>query len=181
VAMDDARVGRDLAAADVRLTYQDAALGAVAGGRGPVPVLLFELAGSRTLLVTGAAPPRSSIAAVEAAISAGLPRWHTSGLGDRTVPAAGWLVRLGEGYAELHGPDRVWAHGPASPDLAWRTALANCAGHAIVLYGPMLGVRVPAGMRRSEFDARRRRMELAAAANAGAVAGAHLYISLATA
>jgi hypothetical protein len=179
--MDDARVGRDLAAADVRLTYQDAALGAAAGGRGPVPVLLFELAGSRTLIVTGAAPPRSSLAAVEAAITAGLPRWHTSGLGDRTVPAAGWLVRLGEGYAELHGPDRVWAHGPASPDVAWCTTVANYAGHAIVLYGPMLGVRVPAGMRHSEFDARRRRAELTAAINAGAVAGGYLHISRAKA
>jgi hypothetical protein len=127
--------------ADVRLTYHDAALGAATAGRGLAPLLLFEVAGSRTLIVTGAAPPPSSIAAVEAAIAAGLPHWPAGGLGDRTVPAAGWSVRLNDSHAELRGPDRVWAHGLASTDAGWCTALANCAGRAIVLYGPMLSAR----------------------------------------
>jgi hypothetical protein len=160
-------------AVNIRLTYADEALGlpAVDAARGPLPVALLELTQWRQVI------NRSNTAMsglyVEAAVAAGLPRWkgvHTDDLHRHP----GWSVWAQQSRVELHGPRGVWAHGSEHVHPDWRMAATKFGNCALALFGPILGVRVPAGTWEAQFTAEKRRRDLLAAAAAGLVAGALL-------
>jgi hypothetical protein len=171
-ALGALRHGAADAAVNIRLTYADEALGLpVDAARGPLPVALLEL--TRWRQVVNRSNTAMSGLYVEAAVAAGLPRWKGVDTDDFSRHP-GWSVWVRENRVELHGPRGIWARGSEDVHPDWRTATTRFGNCALALFGPILGVRVPAGTWEAQFTAEKRRRDLLIAAGAGLVAGALL-------
>jgi hypothetical protein len=164
-------------AVNIRLTYADELLDLppVDAIRGPLPVALLELTHWRQVIDPSSAAMRAQ--SVEDAVAAGLPRWtgvHTQ------IPHQhpGWSLFARENRVELHGPRGNWARGSEDVDPNWQLAAMGFGSCALALFGPVLGVRTPAGTWEAEFTDEKRRADLLTAASAGLVAGALIQCRL---
>jgi hypothetical protein len=150
------------------LSGTDPALGdLVAGG---CPVLLLEPADAFTVVEPDTGRTREMQA--EILVRQGFHRLPSgAGLPPRLD---GWSVRR-QG-TQLHVRDErddLWAYTSVRPGQTWLGAAARY-GMVLVVYGALVGVRAPRGVRATQYGARQRAAELRAGLARGFVAAAML-------
>jgi len=130
-----------------------------------IPVVLFELEAG--LLVEDPGSPVRELQ-VATGLAAGLRPCPPGVL--RAERAPGWsVVQTADGLDLVLGGGNVWATGPVAPDPEW-LRLADAHGQVLVLYGTLLGVRVPGKLTAAQYTDEARRAELEQARADGEVA-----------
>ena len=88
---------------------------------------------------------------------------------------SGWTVRQAVGQLQLRdGAGELWAYSYVRPGRRWLDAAADAHGRALVVYGTMIGVRAPRGVRAGQYAPAHRAAELQTARGRGLVAAAIL-------
>lgn len=133
-----------------------------------IPVALFEP--RRAVMLRNSSTGEVSEAQVMAAIQLGLGpfRFHVVTIEN----AEGWTLgrRSGGSGLELRDPSRnVFSRTDSAVDPAWVSAAVS-QGHALVLYGPKVGVRPPEGYTDATYPDRLRAAEIKESRQAGIVA-----------
>lgn len=130
-----------------------------------IPVVLFELEAG--LLVENPGGPVQELQ-VATGLAAGLRPCPPGALAAERIP--GWsVVQRPDGLDLVVGGGNVWASGPVTPDAEW-LRLADAHGQVLVLYGTLLGVRVPGKLTPGQYTVATRRAELERARQDGEVA-----------
>jgi hypothetical protein len=129
-----------------------------------LPVLLFEP--RRMLGGTNRKTGESIELQVEAITQAGFKRWPLVVASIEQAP--GWTAGRRNGGVELRDASRgLWARAEITLDPQWLSAAAS-QGVALAVYGPKLGVRMPAGA--ASYTDQERYAELREARQYGLVA-----------
>lgn len=132
------------------------------------PVVLLEP--PRSVLMQSPDGSAEKEAQTEAAVTLGFTRW-LPGLAQFRPPGEWTLRRTADGL-ELIDPSRsVFSRAAVRPDPRWLSAAVS-DGSVLVVYGPMLGVRIPPGMTATRYSKALRREEFRRSRDAGMVAAA---------
>lgn len=135
----------------------------------PIPVVMFEP--SRSVISQDSRTGTAHDLLTEVLITAGFHRISPGPIWTGR-PAEGWgIYRRTEGLV-LRDPDgAVYAEGTTALDPAW-VSIATSLGSVLVLHGPCLGIRTPAGRTKASYTLADRAQEIKRGRWDGLLAGA---------
>jgi len=135
----------------------------------PIPVVMFEP--SRSVISQDSRTGTAHDLLTEALITAGFHRIAPGPIWSGRS-AAGWgIYRRTDGLV-LRDPDgAVYAEGRTALDPAW-VSIATSLGSVLVLHGPCLGIRIPAGRTTTSYTIAERAEEITRGRQYGLLAGA---------